>query len=83
MVSEPRQVTWSALGLGSQAIGQPWNGAPVADQSTVSLRVQSGNADIYLSYWSPWNRSASDYSEEAPVMAMARDVLTTLRKSSG
>ncbi len=56
---------------------------PRTNQSTVSVWVQSGNADIYLFYWSPWNRSASDYSQEAPVMAMAGDVLVALRKSSG
>jgi hypothetical protein len=76
------QVTWTAAGLGDQAIGQTWNGAPAADESTVSVWVLSGNADIYLSYASGWDRSASDYSEEAPVMTMARDVLAALRKDT-
>ena len=44
--------------------------------------VQSGNADIYLSYASGWNRSASGYSEETPVIGMARDVLAALRKDT-
>jgi hypothetical protein len=48
----------------------------------VSVWVQSGNADIALSYSSAWNPSASDYSEEAPVMAMARSVPAALRKAS-
>jgi hypothetical protein len=76
------QITWTAPGLGNQAIGQTWNGAPTAGESTVSVWVQSGNADIYLSYASGWNQSASDYSEQTPVMAMARDVLAALRKGS-
>lgn len=74
------QVTWTAPGLGDQSFGQTWNGAPIASESIVSMWVQSGNADIYLSYWSGWSRSASDYSEQVPVMAMARDVLAALRK---
>jgi hypothetical protein len=49
----------------------------------VSVWVLSGNADIYLSYASGWDQSASGYSEEAPVMTMARDVLTALRKDTG
>lgn len=74
------QVTWTAPGLGDQAIGQTWYGAPTAYESEVSVWVQSGNADIYLSYWTHWNRSASEYSAELPVMAMARDVLAALAK---
>ena len=77
------QVTWTTPGLGNWAIGQTWPGAPAADDSMVSVWVQSGNADIYLSNWSPWTRSASDYAQEARVMAMARGVLAALRQSSG
>lgn len=72
------QVTWTAPGLGDQVIGQTWYGAPTADESEVSVWVQWGNADIYLSYWTHWDRSASEYSAELPVMAMARDVLAAL-----
>jgi hypothetical protein len=46
----------------------------------VSVWVQWSNADIYVSYWSDWNGSASNYSKEAPVMTMARDVLAAARK---
>ncbi|HTX26581.1 MAG TPA: hypothetical protein VME19_06145 [Streptosporangiaceae bacterium] len=74
------QVTWTAPGLGDQAIGQTWYGAPTAHESEVSVWVQSGNADIYLSLWTHWSRSASEYSAELPVMGMARDVLAGLAK---
>jgi hypothetical protein len=45
--------------------------------------ARSGNADIYLSYWTHWNRSASEYSAELPVIAMARDVLAALARHAG
>jgi hypothetical protein len=76
------QVIWTAPGLGDRAIGRTWNGAPIANESAVSVWVQSGDADIFLSYSSAWNRSAGDSSEEAPVMAMAREVLAALHEDT-
>jgi hypothetical protein len=82
----PQGVTasaWSAPGLGDQAIGQVQTGVPQTGEATAEVWVQSGNAEVWIAFYSgDWHPSTAETVEMQSVTAMARHVLAALHKRS-
>ena len=80
----PSGVTASAqalVGLGDQAIGQISKGVPQTGETTAEVWVRSGNADVWIAYYSgDWTESTAGSAEIQSVTAMAGHVLAVLRK---
>ena len=72
---------WAVVGLGDQATGQISNGVPQTGETTVEVWVRSGNADVWISYYSgDWTESTAGSAEIQSVTAMAGHVLAVLHK---
>ena len=72
---------WAVVGLGDQATGQISNGVPQTGDTTVEVWVRSGNADVWISYYSgDWTESTAGSAEIQSVTAMAGHVLAVLHK---
>ena len=75
------QSPWVAPGLGNQAIGQLDAGVPQAGQTTALVWVQSGNAEVWISFYSgDWGPSTDDSVKIQSVIAMADHILAVLHK---
>jgi hypothetical protein len=72
---------WAVVGLGDQAIGTTEAGVPQAGDTTAEVWVQSGNAEVWIAFYSgDWGPSTAESAEMQPVTAMARHVLAALHK---
>ena len=82
----PQGVTasaWSVPGLGDQAIGQVQTGVPQTGEATAEVWVQSGNAEVWIAFYSgDWRPSTAETVEIQSVTVMARHVLAALHKRS-
>lgn len=73
--------TWSVVGLGNQAIGQVETGVPQAGEATAEVWVQSGNAEVWIAFYSgDWSPSTAENVEIQSVTTMARRVLANLHE---
>ena len=73
---------WADPLLGDPAAGEITTGMPARGQTTVEAWVQSGNAEVWISYYSgSWGPSTAASAEIQTVTSMARHVLAALRKA--
>lgn len=77
------QSPWGAPGLGDQAIGQLAAGEPQAGDTTAVVWVQSGNAEVWISFYSgDWSPSTGDNAKIQTVIAMIGHILGVLHEGT-